>query len=205
MAKSPFDVQVTIWPTSNLLADASTNTWSVIAETVTDVEAFCDELETFYKSIVSLYPSLVRQDDHTIKAYSRLDPEPRATVYDTTFSFTGAPSGVPIPPECAFVMSFQGDAGSGLQQSRRRGRVFIGPLKDAGLGTDGRPSSTIITTLKNAGQALLTSSFAATDWKWTVHSSVNDNDVEITNGWVDNEYDTQRRRGRVATSRTTYS
>lgn len=197
--------QVTLWPSNNLLADASTNTWAVDADDVTALGLFHDELETFYTSIQGQYPSLVRQTDHEIVSYNRADPTPRAPVLSTKFDFVGSPTGDSLPPECAMCVSFQGNPMSGSNQARRRGRVFIGPLRESTLHTDGRPTAATVTALKNAGQTLLTNSNSATTWKWQVWSTAGNGDTQITNGWVDNEYDTQRRRGRVATSRTTFT
>lgn len=41
-------------------------------------------------------------------------------------------------------------------------------------------------------------------WQWRIWSPTNNNSVLIDNGWVDNAWDTQRRRGVEATARTIF-
>lgn len=101
------------------------------------------------------------------------------------------------------VTSFQGARTSGSVQARRRGRIYIGPLKTT-TSTNGRPNSTAITTLATASSALGIDLNAVADTTWCVWSPTSGTAVPITDGWVDNAFDTQRRRGWDPTSRTTY-
>lgn len=200
-----YAVQVTIWPTSNLVADASTNTFSIEAANPAGLATAVDQIVLFYQALGSFYPNTVRQSDHSIKCYNRADVKPRAPVLTRLWSFVGAPTGTPLPSEVCLCCSFQAAPLSGTPQSRRRGRVYIGPLKDANLGSDGRPAAGLTGGLASAAAGLLAASDVATTWLWVVHSSFVAIDVPVTNGWVDNEYDTQRRRGRTATARTTFT
>lgn len=81
----------------------------------------------------------------------------------------------------------------------------MGPLDASVLDTNGRPSSGLITNLVANGQELLNESDAAAGWTWMVHSSVTGDNFAVVDGWVDDEFDTQRRRGRLPTLRTTFS
>jgi hypothetical protein len=101
-------------------------------------------------------------------------------------------------------LSFQGAPESGVSQARKRGRVFIGPLRSSLIGADGRPSPATVSLFAAEGEDLLDASNAATTWSWTVHSATTGDNSVVTNGWCDNEFDTQRRRGRIATSRTVF-
>jgi len=199
-----YTTQVTLFPTSNLVADASTNTWSVDALNLTQLGNFESALVVFYRALTSLYPNIVRQNTHQIKSYNRADPKPRAPVTNSTWNFISAPTGVPLPPEVSLCGSFQAPPFSGVPQARRRGRIYIGPLSSGTLDTLGRPTAGTVTVLRNALEALRVSSAAAADWKWQVFSVKNLTGYTITNGWVDNEFDTQRRRGRLAVSRTVF-
>jgi hypothetical protein len=200
-----YSLQITIWPTSNLQADASVANWSLGAADDASAIAAVPEFTNVHKGIQSYYSSLVRQSDHTWKLYDRADTPPRAPVATGTWSFAGAPAGDSLPKEVALCLSFQGAPLSGTPQSRRRGRIYMGPLRTSALGTDGRPVAGLITQLKDAGDNLLAASEAAASWIWVVYSPTSGLETTITNGWVDNEFDTQRRRGRVPTSRTTFS
>lgn len=198
-------VQATIFPTSNLNADAATNTWAITAVDVAQLNGVVfDTLQNFYIGLQSIFPNTVRQDDHLLKAYNRANAIPRAPVAQRRFNFPGVPGGAPLPPEVSMCMSFQGNQVSGQAQARRRGRVYLGPIRQDRVGTDGRPTAGLITTIRDAGDYLVDASAAAT-WQWEVWSTVNNAAAAVTNGWVDNEFDTQRRRGRVATSRSTFA
>jgi hypothetical protein len=75
-------------------------------------------------------------------------------------------------------------------------------------GSDARPTVSAINNAIAWGQNLLDFSQATPSCVWVVNSTIGDpleNTVLITNGWCDNEFDTQRRRGRDATSRTTFT
>jgi hypothetical protein len=55
--------------------------------------------------------------------------------------------------------------------------------------------STLRVHLLDAAGALNATSFDA-GWQWVVHSRVANNDHQVTHGFIDDEPDTQRRRGR---------
>jgi len=182
-----------------------TNTWYAACTSDADALDFVSALRTFYSDIRTMYSTVVAQNGHGIKVYDMSDPEPRAPISEQTFNFTSPLSGNPLPTEVSLCLSFQAEKLSGVPQARRRGRVYIGPLNTSGLATDGRPASGIVTQLSGAGDALLTLSGAPGTWDWSVYSPTLGGTAIVNNGWVDNEYDTQRRRGRKFTSRTVFS
>lgn len=196
---------MTLRMTSNLPADYATNTWSCVADNDTAAQAFVTELIEFYRDVQGSLANVVALDDHIYKIFNRADPIPRQPVAEGTWDLTTTPSASALPQEVALCLSFQGDPESGVSQARKRGRVYIGPLGQNTIASTGRPSSTFVTTLATAGDTLLTSSVASGTWDWTVHSATTGDNSVVTNGWVDDEYDTQRRRGRIATSRTVFS
>lgn len=200
-----YEIQMIMNPTSNVGADSSTNTWSVEAATPADALLFVNNLITFYRALTGLYSGLTNQIGHRYKIYDRADPKPRAPKLEGAWSFTQVPTGNALPPEVAIVLSFQGLRLSGTNQARRRGRVYLGPVASANNTADGRPTTATTTLIGNTAAALLAASDAAPTWLWTVHSGLLPQDTEITDGWVDNEWDTQRRRGRKPTIRTTYT
>lgn len=198
------ELQITIFPTSNIVADASTNTWSVVTGAGDFGTLFKDSVLVFYQAIAAMYPVIIRQNNHVWKLYDRSDPEPRAPKSMGTFNFSAAPSIGPAPPEVAMCLSFQAPQQSGVPQARQRGRVYIGPLRASLIDGAGRPTTASITLLRNAGEALRVASAAAATWDWVVWSTVQGTAAGITNGWVDDEFDTQRRRGRVPTVRNVF-
>lgn len=113
----------------------------------------------------------------------------------------------PLPTEVAICASFQGVQEAGHSQARRRGRVFIGPIRQAAIqiGTDGYPrvSSTARNAIATACTNLQANASAA-DWPWCVWSRADDELYIVNNGWIEDEFDTQRRRGPGPLTRTTW-
>lgn len=138
----------------------------------------------------------------TIKIYLLDDPKPRYPVYTDT-GFVGLSGGTTLPAELALVMSFQGMRIAGEVQSRRRNRIYLGPfILDA--NDDGLVTGALVETVLFAGKELLNASIGADKWDWVVYSPTNDDVVVIDNGWVDNAWDIQRRRGIRSTARGTF-
>lgn len=199
-----YSMQVSIGRVTNVPADESVNNWSCFAQDTGGLALFAQEVIDFYTASSLSFSNLVRQNGHTFKCYDRDDPEPRIPVLTGTFNLTAAPSAAPLPPEVALVISFQGDPASGSPQARRRGRIYFGPMGAAANGADGRPTAGAIGVLRTNINALLTASNAATNWTWTVHSRVDGIDTPISNGWINNEWDTQRSRQIAATTRNVF-
>lgn len=136
--------------------------------------------------------------------YDMGDPEPRTPVY-TSFSNLSGAGAAPLPNEVALVLSFHADFESGVPPARRRGRIYFGFWGENNNDPTGRPDSFVVDAVKEFGQNLLDASVAATTWKWVQHSTVDNSFNIVAGGFVDNEWDTQRRRGRRRTSRVTFA
>lgn len=195
---------VIIKAVSNLIEDASTNTYHFDADAVGDLAAVNTQLQLAYQTMRTHYSNLMAQNGHEIKWYRLSDAKPRAPVRIDTFNFTTSPSGLPLPTEVAMVVSFQGAKSSGQPQARRRGRVFFGPMPTTASDGTAFIAAGTRTAAVNAFGTLLDASQAAATWKWAVFSTVNGTGVPVDNGWVENAFDTQRRRGRIATIRTVF-
>jgi hypothetical protein len=130
----------------------------------------------------------------------------------TVGAISGAAS-APLPEECALCLSFHADyatdpefSGVMRPRARDRGRVYIGPLNNVtgGYDTNGRstPGATVATSLGEAGTRLADSGAASL---WCVWSRVDSALKEVVAGWVDDAFDTQRRRGPEATARVLWT
>lgn len=195
--------QVTFPTDTALPADYVTNTWhfSSVGELpiITDFDNVRDMLDDFYSevptgksnSIMSLMSNTLNTPA-LVKAYALEDPEPRAPVYESTF--TGSYGSSSLPAEVALCLSFQATRASGQPQSRRRNRVYLGPFADQGTNQE-RPSAAMCETITAAARDLLQAADASVNWTWVIWSPTEGEDYEVNNGWVDNSWDTQRRRG----------
>lgn len=210
--------QVTFEHDSGLPADRSVNTFHFLTtsgDQVPIAQEIRDALHDFYKlaptGSTTVLSSLFSSDlsgAFSVAFYDLSDPEPRQPIYEFSFApFT--PGSSALPEEVTLCLSFQAPAISGSSQARRRGRIYVPPLMNTAtvITSTGDPaagSNQLIPTLAACGNMLLLESETAANWSWAVYSRVNGTAVAVDNGWVDNAWDTQRRRGRIATSRVTF-
>jgi len=176
-----------------------------------------DALKAFYAAQVGLFAKSVSVGANNLKidVYSKTlgteaDWGPPDTTY--TYSVTGIGASTSSPQETCLCLSFYADmtgipefGPSSRPRASRRGRVFLGPLSQGAQNTDSitgvcRPQAGSISTLATAGGALKT----ALAGKWCVYSQKNHAMYPVIGGWVDDEFDTQRRRQRMPTSRSTF-
>lgn len=191
--------------TTNIPEDVVTNTlyFSTLNSTDPDnlneigarVIAAYHIIDTNLHNVLSRAANACRVD-----LYDLSDPEPRAPIADYTFTLDNAASGVTnLPLEVALCLSYHAAFVSGVPNARRRGRIYLGPFS-TGASELTRPPDALIDLCVDFGEALWTP-IGASDIEWVQHSETTGLSLEVIGGWVDNEWDTQRRRGRRATSR----
>lgn len=215
MALYRFDV---IFDADNAMpADSIVNTWHFNNPAAglppSDFDNVRDMLEDFYNavpagstiSIASQMPGGLFQNTVRVRAYNLDDPLPRVPVYQSTFTATLSSSGDPMPTEVSLVLSISAAPVSGVPMARRRNRKYLGPFVEGANGTDARPSLALRLTIARAARDLLDAAQASASWGWRVYSPTTGDDFEPVSGWVDNAWDTQRRRGLAATERTVWS
>ena len=171
----------------------------------TDDAAIVTLLKDFYDDIAAAYWSnLIAQNGHEVKLYDLPGTVPNYPYFEGTFNMASAPSGQALPGEIALCLSFQGVRSAGFPQARRRGRVYIGPLSTA-CNSGGRPIAAVMTAMGTAAATLRSQAAVISGTGgWAVWSVTDAAPVEVDNGWIDNAFDVQRRRGVDATSRTTF-
>lgn len=214
-----YRTQVT-FPTDNALPrDYVTNTWHFENPSPvfpSDYDNVRDLLEDFYTAVPTGQSQTIASrmsgelnGPALVKIYDLSDAPPRAPIYESTFDITFATTDL-LPSEVALVLSFQAERVSGLPQNRRRNRVYLGPFNTAAGATGtgagrGRPSSTMTNVIQAAAQDLFDAANASVSWDWRIWSPYNSAALPVDNGWVDDAWDTQRRRGIAPSSRKTFS
>lgn len=108
-----------------------------------------------------------------------------------------------LPQEVALCLSYGAGVSSGVPQRRRRGRIYIGPLTESALGPaqtgqPRRPSSTLIAEVLASADYWLGAMGTLNHAVWSRAGNVV---TPITSYWIDNEFDTQRRRGQLPSDR----
>lgn len=195
--------------TTGIPEDTATNTWHFDTSSpptslqMTDVTT---ALTSFYQAVDAYYATNVATAC-SITYYDLADPTPRVPL--RTDAMTLAPAGGnPLPEEISVCLSYQAAKISGVPQARRRGRIYLGPFGQTVLGTTAvtsdRPLAAAVTAIANAATALATATAGAVV-PWVIYSPTNGSGAVVTDGWVDNAFDTQRRRGVAATSRTLWT
>lgn len=223
MADRLWRVQVTIPMDTAIPQDAVTNTfyfdddddplWS--AEQT--FGRIVDRLDAFYAAFsVDLFPVVVG-NVATVRAYDMAAPEPRVQVDQGTFPIATGASG-PLPSEVALCASFSADLASGDNPKRRRGRLYLGPVAESAVSVINgysRPQLSLRESIRDAMDALATPDPHDVDPGWflnwavyspTTHaaSTVGEAFNDVRSGWVDDAWDTQRRRGVAPTARVTF-
>jgi hypothetical protein len=140
-----------------------------------------------------------------IKTYDMAEAPPRTPRIGTFTLPTVSGSYSPIPSEVALCLSFKAASKKGPSG---RGRVFFGPINGGAVAEDSdyvnRPTSALINSLKHAGAALRDECTSVGIVDWCIYSTIGTDHLHpVTDVWVDNEFDTMRKRGFRATSRVT--
>ena len=121
---------------------------------------------------------------------------------------TGTGGSTPLPSEVALCTSFAAGPAVGVNPARRKGRMFIGPLNEVSLDTSlanqAVVSSTARIILAGATERLADDLITA-GHELAVWSRVDQAAYPVVRGWVDNAFDTQRRRGIEPSLRTVWT
>lgn len=172
-------------------------------------------LTAFYQAIDGvIFPSQIANVAN-VRLYNMRDPEPRAVRSTSTIALTPN-AGNMFPGEVAICLSFQADQISGVPQARRRGRIFLGPIVSTAVEYDSAGAyiaGGVRNTLATAASTLAAgTSVEGSGVRWAVYSrttdalsSIDDAFHDVANGWIDVNWDTQRRRGRTTPGRTLWT
>lgn len=202
-------VQVVLPADSAIIADAIVNTFhfdTVAAQEEDDFDNIVSALESFYGEL-SLASTLA--PEAVVKIYDLGEPTPRVPWATDALTLGSPSSTAPLPSEVALCLSYHALITSGGNPARKRGRVFLGPwaaqdCESASASLYGRPKATTQQQLVDAAGALLAASNLTTAWSWVVYSPTDELARPVVAGWVDNAWDTQRRRGIDPTLRTVF-
>jgi len=160
-------------------------------------------LATYISAIVD--PTLT-----AYKIYDLSDASPRIPIVEDASNWTVGSTG--WPNEVALVISYRtgpGTINSGSVDPTKRGRMYLGPLANAGASPSGMDDVYPATGLLNAAKGFATYLLSNADMTtqqlaWQQYSMKNDAFDDVDGGFIDKRFDTQRRRGAVSTDRLTF-
>lgn len=194
---------------TNIPEDCATNTFYFSSVATLDNAALAvlaTRLDTFYAAIDTYLSPIVSNTLGTFKFYDMADPEPRTPKLTLPMAplLVGS-SG--MAEEVSVCLSYYATPVSGESAARRRGRIFLGPLAGnvltaASTTSFSQPATAMRSAVASAAAVLADQSEPV---QWCVYSPTDQIARRIVGGWVDNAFDTQRRRGRRATSRNTWT
>lgn len=203
---------------TGLPRDAIVNTWHFNKNGggPTDFDNVRDMLRDFFtvasptggvtgQRLASFISSVTTTPTVLVKAYEVGATPGSPPDYQSTFDLGTRSAATALPAEVALCISLQAARVDGAAQARRRNRKYIGPFTSSSLAGDGRPTGTLLASLTAAGRQMMAASAASITWDWVVYSGKNDSWYDIHDGWVDNAWDTQRRRGVSPSARTPYT
>lgn len=187
-------------------------------------------LTSFYNTVQVIPGTDAAPATYLSSAVSRTAGAASISMYDITGFEDGSPHGSPLfvrnwtvgattgtsanrlPEEVAIKLSIHGDLDGIVEKqtnplpppafirpaARRRGGIYLGPLPLYALASpsDPRPSTDLKDTLAAAAAFLLGEAP-----EWSVWSRADATLYPVVGGWIDNAFDTQRRRGPEMTSR----
>ena len=136
-----------------------------------------------------------------LKIYDLGQALPRYPVYESDTLIVPTSTSGQLPREVSVVGSFYSARGP-----RRRGRHYLGPLVTSAMEQSGTleravPSSALTTAIRESYLNVLNTSENVT---WAQVSTTYGEANPVLGGWIDNAFDTQRRRGGAPTSRVVW-
>lgn len=206
--------QVILQGQSGLPRDRFVNSWAFegTGATITDAEldTVRSRLIEFYTvapgtaSPLTSFISRAVKPSVIIRLY-RLSQTPPRTPIESVHTWNISQTGTALPNEVAAVLSFFNT----VNVKRRRGRLYIGPLAAmAGVWDtdDVKIDTALRTTLAGAANRLAAYGLSSTSGPhWSILSQRDGNLKLVTDGWIDNTFDTQRRRGVRSNLRTSWT
>lgn len=203
--------QVTFQGGSNLPEDRFINTfhfakpgWATLAAAVAEIDG---PLKTMYTApyggnTIGSFTSPYVMRAFTVRYYDMGQAEPRVPTITNGTLPAVTTGGIGLPEEAAIVCSFHGGP---PVIPRKRGRVYIGPLNHFVLAAatttlPTRVASNVRTSLCGAMTALATANVG-----WIVYSPTGSLETPVVAGFVNDDVDTQRRRGPDPSTRTIWA
>lgn len=224
MADPCFTAQVVLHRDSGLARDDIVNVWHFQGDPTAGgigsererwdnlSNGLAGRLKTFYQAISTKLAKTVDPSAAVIKLYDMRDPKPQLPRYQETFAL-GLTANDSMPNEVALCLSMRAEAVPGVNMRRRRGRVYLGPfgwgqMLGTEAGADHRPSAMAVGQILDAAAALATgvsgsARLAVYSPTTDVTESLDDALNDVKHLWIDDAWDTQRRRGASATTRQT--
>lgn len=215
MSTDKYVAAVTLQTKSGIKKDYVRNVWAFAGGSGSDLDdaaAINSHLATFYGAMANWSKELnagATVDVYKVDLVTGKLSTPFTSSWHAAMVTVGA--NAPLPSEVACCLSIHGSlaglverAGTTRPAARHRGRLYLGPWDSNWCSQDATTFRPSASTLANVINGAATTLMGATDVTWSVWSRTNKAFYPVSGGFVDNEWDTQRRRGTQATARVTF-
>jgi hypothetical protein len=193
----PTDVMVSLQGLSNLSKDRYVNTLHFDGDDWGNAEA--TELWGKYQTFLATYGGDLAGGGHEIRCYHP-GMNPDGPYFAKTFSLSNGQKSTSGPPEVALCLSYAAVDNPDQSTPRRRGRIFLGPLTPSVMAGQ-RPDVSLRNAALTLGDGIAQVGLAS-NVTWMLRSAVGNSYHKIESIWVDDTWDTQRRRGNQPTLKT---
>lgn len=202
----PKDKIVNVWHFE--VSDYGSTAMEVLAERIRDFYVL-DEAGSQAAPLYTYMSTWVVSAGHHVKVYDVGATPGSPPIVDEAFDFVSDvrtdSTYRGLPEEVACCLSFRNEGSLAVNPKHRRGRIYFGPLNIKALdaftvGERSNPGTTFLTDMASAG--LILKSKDDLDGELVVYSPTMATGFGVDRFWVDNAFDTQKRRGPEATART---
>jgi len=208
MSNTNVNVSVMRWSSSSGLVDdqmVNTMHWyaeddnETVGDNIRDLIVDFYDLEFDGDRVGNWLTSQSLTGDYVLEIYRLSDNKPRVPWYTASgnVDFDSAPA---LPAEVALCLSFQAEKVSGEPQARKRNRIYLGGFKSS-ANVNGRPANELIQVMLFSAEEMLQAATNSISVNWIVWSTAANTWHLVESGWVDNAWDSQRRRGLAPTQR----
>lgn len=217
LTSSTFLVVTTIQRKSGIERDACQNTWHYIGPSATptspDFGNWANNYTAFMGACVGAFSPALSNNPNDVKVQFWLLPNVKGALgapkMELNTTLPVAALGTPaMPAECALVITLESNLtgipeqapGGARPASRRRNRKYLGPLAEtmnAEVATinESVPSSTKIDQIQTAWHTHMNAAQITNGWVPVTFSRFDWAAFPVVNTWIDDAWDTQRRRG----------
>lgn len=172
-------------------------------------DAIATRLSAFYDTIYSgagYSANYINWALSRVEVFDIAEPIPRVPeVRDLVLTLS--PTATIVPSEVAVVLSYHSAPESGTPRQRLHNRIYLGGLGSSAIATSSGATPIVAGSFRDMIASAADTLFAANtpSLAWVQRSSTPTvTDRAIVGGWIDNEPDTQRRRGQGPTTRTSW-
>jgi hypothetical protein len=157
-----------------------------------DEDALCNDLAVIYRDYWMGSPTEI-----VVKSYDNDGTPPVLPNGQAIISSGVGPRNSTVPREQALCLSFY----AGQNVPRKRGRIYLpAGCADSAANLGGlRPATALMNRALSLAQKF--ADLGGANIAWKVYSPTTNEYHSVTNAWVDDEWDTQRRRGLRPTTR----